>query len=142
MIVLDTNVVSEALRERPNENVLAWLDRQEPSETCVTAITAAELLVGAERLPDGQRRDLLLQMIHRILDVGYHGRIEPFDQAAAYEYATIRARRERDGRPIGIADAQIAAICTALGTGLATRNTKDFEGLGILLIDPWDPSAA
>ena len=76
-------------------------------------------------------------MIRGILNEDFHGRILPFDERASVRYADIVAGRERIGRPIGVADAQIAAICRDVGAILATRNTADFEETGTELIDPW-----
>lgn len=76
-------------------------------------------------------------MIRGILTEDFHGRVLPFDERASVRYAEIVSGREGTGRPIGVADAQIAAICCDLGDILATRNTSDFEETGIELIDPW-----
>lgn len=138
MIVLDTNVLSELMRARPDPRVVAWLDAQEPARLSVTAITAAELLYGVARLPVGSRRSRLSTMVGEMLEIDFAGRVLPFDAAAAVEYARICAGRERRGRPVGSADAQIGAIATACGaSALATRNTKDFDQMGLDLVDPW-----
>jgi hypothetical protein len=64
--------------------------------------------------------------------------VEPLDVRAAGCYAEIVDARDRLGLPIGIADAQIAAICASRSAVLATRNTKDFTNTGVQLINPWD----
>ena len=137
MIILDTNVISELSRHVPDPGVLAWLDSLEISEVATTAITAAELRYGVARLPEGHRKRELTVMIRGILSEDFYGRILPFDERASVRYADIVTGRERADRPIGVADAQIAAICRDLGAILATRNTPDFEETGIELIDPW-----
>ena len=137
MIVLDTNVISELARQVPDPGVLSWLDSLEVSGLVTTAITAAELRYGVARLPDGHRKRELAAVIQGILTEDFHGRVLPFDERASVRYADIVAGRERAGRPIGIADAQIAAICRDLSATLATRNPADFEETGIELIDPW-----
>ena len=137
MIILDTNVVSELARQVPDPGVLAWLDSLEISEVATTAITAAELRYGVARLPEGHRKRELTVMIRGILTEDFYGRVLPFDERASVRYADIATGRERMGRPIGVADAQIAAICRDSGATLATRNTPDFEETGIKLIDPW-----
>lgn len=137
MIVLDTNVISELARQAPYPGVLSWLDSLEVSEIATTAVTAAELRYGVVRLPDGHRQRELAVIIRGILVEDFHGRILPFDERAAVRYAEIVTGRERIGRPIGVADAQIAAICRDSGATLATRNAADFEETGIELIDPW-----
>lgn len=135
MIILDTNVISELARQVPDAGVLAWLDSLEISEVATTAVTAAELRYGVARLPDGQRKRELTVMIRGILTEDFYGRVLPFDERASVRYADIVTGRERIGRPIGVADAQIAAICRDSGAVLATRNTPDFEETGIDLID-------
>ena len=137
MIILDTNVISELSRHVPDPGVLAWLDSLEISEVATTAITAAELRYGVARLPEGHRKRELTVMIRGILSEDFYGRILPFDERASARYADIVTGREKIGRPVGVADAQIAAICRDLGATLATRNTSDFEETGIELIDPW-----
>ena len=137
MIVLDTNVISELARQVPDPGVLSWLDSLEVSELATTAISAAELRYGVARLPEGHRKRELTVVIRGILTEDFHGRVLPFDERASVRYAEIVSGRERIGRPIGVADAQIAAICRDLGATLTTRNTADFEETGIELIDPW-----
>lgn len=137
MIVLDTNVISELTREAPEPGVISWLDSLSAAEVATTAITAAELLYGAARLPSGHRKTELTAAIRRLLSDDFQGRILPFDERAARGYADIVTGRERLGRPIGVAGAQIAAICLISEAALATRNTDDFEETGIELIDPW-----
>jgi predicted nucleic acid-binding protein len=137
VIVLDTNVISELTRRIPDSGVLAWLDSLEISEVATTAVTAAELRYGLARLPDGHRKRELTAAIRGILVEDFYGRILPFDERASVRYAEVVAGRDKVGRPIGVADAQIAAICRDSGATLATRNTADFEETGIELIDPW-----
>ena len=138
MIVLDTNVISELARTIPDPGVLAWLDSLEVSGVATTAVTAAELRYGVARLPDGHRKRDLTVVIRGILTEDFRGRVLPFDERACVRYADIVTGRERIGRPIGVADAQIAAICRDLDAALATRNAADFEESGIDLIDPWN----
>ena len=137
MIVLDTNVISELARPVPDPGVLSWLDSLEVSGLVTTAVTAAELRYGVARLPDGHRKRELAVVVQGILTEDFRARVLPFDERASVRYADVVAGRERAGRPIGIADTQIAAICRDLGATLATRNTADFEDTGIELIDPW-----
>lgn len=142
MIILDTNVLSELARRTPNEDVVAWLDSLPPSEVATTAITAAELLYGVARLPVGRRKTELADTVRSVLEDEFHGRVEPFDVAAAGHLAVVVSTRDATGRPISVADAQIAAVCRKLRATLATRNVKDFEGAGIAVIDPWDSDRA
>lgn len=138
MIILDTNVISELARVDPEPDVVAWLDSQPAAEIAITAITAAELLYGVARLPDGRRRAALAGIINALINEDFRGRVQPFDGQAADRYATVVVGREKLGRPISMADAQIAAICRVYSATLATRNIGDFTDTGISLINPWD----
>ena len=137
MIVLDTNVVSELMRDHPQAQVLFWLDDQPASTLFVTAITEAELRYGVEILPVGQRRDRLSAEIEGTLQEDFAGRILPFDSAAARAYAVIAAARRAAGRPINQADCQIAAIARSRAARVATRDVADFAGCGVEVVNPW-----
>jgi len=139
MIVLDTNVVSELMRSAPDELVVEWVDRQPAEEVHLTAISVAELLYGVGRLPEGQRKAKLARSIEAMLSDDFDHRILAFDETAAAHYADIVVHRERIGRPISSADAQIAATCRSHGAVLATRNSGDFTETGIKISDPWAP---
>ena len=137
MIVLDTNVISEIFRPEPEARVVTWLEGL-TGDVAITAVTLAELLAGVHRLPEGQRRTALVEQVDLALEPYRATRaILPFDAAAAEQYAEVLAVRERVGRPIHTADAQIAAICRVHGATCATRNVKDFDGTGIDVVNPW-----
>jgi predicted nucleic acid-binding protein len=138
MIVLDTNVLSEALKPLPSDAVLRWLGAQAPSDAFTTSITVAEILYGIEMLPAGKRRAQLLAATEKMFVEQFEDRILPFDESAARLFAGIVASRVAFGRPISQLDAMIAAIARLHRAALATRNTADFENCGITLIDPWN----
>lgn len=140
MIVLDTNVVSELMRDNAHAEVLAWMDERPTRELFVTAVTEAEIRTGIAFLPEGKRRKGLGEAAEQVLNNLFAGRVLPFDSSAARAYAEIAAARRAAGRPISQADGQIAAIAGSRGMAVATRNVGDFEGMGIDIIDPW-PSA-
>jgi predicted nucleic acid-binding protein len=137
MIILDTNVLSELLRPEPASQVEQWLSMVDGTQVYFTTIGEAELRHGAAILPISKRRTLLTAAIEGLLAEDFRDRILPFDRAAASAYATIAAARRASGRPISQFDCQIAAIARARAATVATRNTKDYEGCGIKLIDPW-----
>ena len=137
MIIIDTNVISELLRPTPEPAVEEWLGEQDGLSIYLTAISEAELRYGVAIMSSGKRRDGLGVAIDRILRDDMAGRILPFDSAAARAYADIAASRRSAGKPISQADCQIAAIARAHTAPVATRNTPDFEGCGIDLINPW-----
>lgn len=137
MIVLDTNVLSEAIRPVPAGRVVSWLARQPPAQLFTTTIAEAELLYGLALLPASKRRSALEQAMRRMLAEDFAERVLPFDSAAAREFAAIAAARRRRGRPIAAFDAQIAAIARSRDAMVATRNIGDFEGCGVAVVDPW-----
>ena len=137
MIVLDTNVVSELMRSTPSAGVVASVDAWSTDAVCLTAITVAELLYGIARLPDGRRKAELAALVESMLSDDFDDRVLAFDAAAAAHYADIVASRERSGRPVSAAAAQIAAICRSYGAILATRNVADFVDVGLQIVNPW-----
>lgn len=137
MIILDTNVISEVFKSQPQTQVVLWLESL-TGEVAITAVTLAELLAGVRRLPDGKRKSALGTRIDTALQPYRDTRaVLAFDDEAADHYADILVARDEAGLPISTADAQIAGICRAHAATCATRNTKDFVGTGIGLIDPW-----
>ncbi|NCX88187.1 MAG: type II toxin-antitoxin system VapC family toxin [Betaproteobacteria bacterium] len=137
MIILDTNVLSELLRPEPAKQVERWLSTQDGVKVYFTTVGEAELRHGVAQLPAGKRRKGLNTAIESLLDEDFRDRILPFDRAAARAYAAIAAERRAAGRPISQFDCQIAAIARTHEATMATRNTSDFEGCGVELIDPW-----
>ena len=136
MIVLDTNVVSELMRSAPERRVVSWVTQQSAAELATTSVTLAEVRYGILRLPDGRRRGLLLDAFDDVF-TAFREKVLPFDAPAAAQYADIAAERELAGQPISGFDGQIAAICRARQATLATRNTNDFGGLGLDVVNPW-----
>lgn len=137
MIAVDTNVVSELMKADPAPAVVEWARAVADDQLVVPAVVAAELLHGLGRLPGGSRRDRLESALATFFGRLGDDHVLPFDGRAAAEYAVARTRRERAGTPMDTMDALIAATCRAHGAVLATRNTKDFVGAGVELIDPW-----
>ncbi|PTU75216.1 type II toxin-antitoxin system VapC family toxin [Pseudomonas mangrovi] len=137
MILLDTNVLFELMRSKPDPRVLAWVDAQPANQLAICAITVAEILYGIARMPDGKRKQGLLDMASAMFDEDFAGNILPFDADAAVHYAEIAAESEARGRVVEMADAQIAAIGRLHDAMVATRNTRHLEPLGVGLVDPW-----
>lgn len=136
MIVLDTNVVAELMRPSPSPLVITWLRSRRAATLYTTAVTLAEVRYGIERLPDGRRKQQLRRAADNVF-AAFPDQVLAFDAAAAVAYADVVARRERTGSPIGGFDAQIAAVCRVHDAPLATRNVKDFHGIGVDTVDPW-----
>ena len=140
MIVLDTNVISETLKHEPDRAVLAWLDSL-TDDVALTSITVGELFTGIRQMPEGRRRDALLAAVETDFDKFDHDVLLPFDDAAARTYARLHEACRLNGRALSTEDGMIASTALVNGAVLATRNTKDFEGFGLRLIDPWQASA-
>ena len=137
MIVLDTNVISELMKDQPERRVFDWVQQQTAANLYTTSVTQAEILNGLLLLPAGKRRDAIRSAAEKMFGHVFAERILSFDSAAAPAYAQIASQRRRGGRPISQFDAQIAAIVQSRGGELATRNTVDFEGCAIKLQNPW-----
>ncbi len=137
MIVLDTNVVSELMRSTPEPRVVQWVDSFAAADVFVTAVTAAELVYGVARLSAGRRKRELVAKVGALIEEDFKDQVLPFDWLAAVDYADIVASRERVGRPISMADAQIAAISRHWSADLATRNVADFVDIGVSVVNPW-----
>lgn len=138
MTILDTNVVSEIMRSVPAPVVLRWLSDQISEELHLTAITVAEVLYGIELLPPGKRQEILRAGAEQLFRVIFTDRILTFDARAAREFSRIASSRRKQGRPMSEFDAQIAAIARAKNAVIATRDTGDFEGCGVRLVNPWE----
>jgi predicted nucleic acid-binding protein len=138
VIVLDTNVISEPMRARPDAAVVAWLNEQSDIALFTTSVTVMELRFGLERLPEGKRKADLWEVLDFTLSRLVGPRVLPFDVPAATEAARIAASAEATGAPIGQADAQIAAIARAHGFAIATRDVAPFETAGLPVMNPWD----
>lgn len=137
MIVLDTNVISELQGRLHSDRILSWLDGFAAETVFLTTITVGEIRFGLELLADGKRKTTLIAEFEAI-EAEFSGRVLGFSGDAAHRYGMISARRQKLGRRMETKDAMIAAICIAHGATLATRNTKDFEGLDLRLINPFE----
>ena len=137
MILLDTNVLSEALRPGPHPHVVGWLDRQQIGNLYLAAPSLAQLLLGVAMLPEGRRKLNLLADLTDLLDAYLGERIVAFDAAAALAFADVVARARAHGRSVCLVDGQIAAIARAGTFTVASRNTAPFRTAGVPVIDPW-----
>ena len=137
MIVLDTNVLSEPLKIRPEPKVLAWLDAQGAETLYMSAISYAELRFGLLKLADGKRKNELAAKIERALQL-FKDRMLGFTVEAAEQLAQIGARCKKIGKPATAPDAYIAAIAAANGFSVATRNVDHFKHTCVSVINPWE----
>lgn len=140
MIILDTNVLSEFMQSTPTSRVRDWLDAQPTDTIWTTSISVMELRSGVEILPSGKRRDHLGNSLDILITRLFVERILPFDLQAAEMSARIFAKRRGSGRPVEWRDAQIAGVALSRNARLATRNLRDFDAVGLELINPWNPA--
>lgn len=138
MIVLDTNVVSEPMKPFADPKIVAWLDGQVIETLFFTSVGLAELLIGIEILPEGKRKQGLLDKLDYITGRLFQQRILPFDTAAAITMSQINRRAVQAGYNATFPDAQIAAIATVHGFTVATRDEKPFRAMGASVVNPWD----
>ncbi|GGA85257.1 VapC ribonuclease Y4jK [Brucella endophytica] len=136
MIVLDTNVVSEAMKPEPALVVRDWLDEQAAETLYLSSVTVAELLFGIGALPDGRRKQQLATTLDGLLAL-FDGRILAFDMDAARHYADLAVAARNAGKGFPTPDGYIAAIATAHGFAVATRDDSAFKAAGVPVIDPW-----
>lgn len=137
MLILDTNVVSALMRPEMNEVVVAWVDRQPASLIWSTSICLMEIWTGLHLMPAGRRKKALSEGFAQLRHGLLSDRILAFDAAAAEEGAAVAAHQLGRGVNADIGDYQIAGIARARHATLATRNIRDFDDLGITLVDPW-----
>lgn len=137
MIILDTNVLSALMRDRPDEVVERWLDLQPRLSIWTTSVTIFEIRVGLLTMPLGRRRVRLERDFEQYVDEQLETRVADFDRAAAEETAALLARRKQAGRPVDLRDGMIAGIAIARHATLATRNMRHFADLPVSVVDPW-----
>lgn len=135
--LLDTNVVSEWTKPRPDQGVVDWLAAVDEDRVFLSVITLAETRRGIERLAAGSRRQRLDTWLREVLAPRFEDRVLPVDATVADRWGTIVAARETAGRPIASMDALIAATAAVHALTLVTRNTRDFEGSVDAMLDPW-----
>ncbi|MBS0454647.1 MAG: type II toxin-antitoxin system VapC family toxin [Proteobacteria bacterium] len=141
MILLDTNVVSEAMKPQAHPRVRAWLDDQAAETLFLSSVTVAELLFGIGALPAGRRKSGLAEVFQGVVAL-FDDRVLGFDANAAKHYADIALRARAAGKGFPLPDGYIAAIAASHGFAVATRDTSPFEAASLQVIDPWaDPMA-
>ncbi|MBS7538913.1 type II toxin-antitoxin system VapC family toxin [Ancylobacter lacus] len=136
MILLDTNVISEAMKPTPDDTVRAWLDEQAAETLYLSSVTIAELLYGIGALPAGKRKDRLTDAMDGVMEL-FADRVLPFDVAAAQRYADLAVKARGAGKGFPTPDGYIAAIAAARGFTVATRDTSAFHAAGVAVINPW-----
>lgn len=137
MIVLDTNVICEAMKPQPHPAVRAWLNDQAAETLYLSSVTLAELLFSIAALPAGKRKDMLALAVDGLLEL-FQGRVLPFDAEAARQYAELAVIARATGRGFPTPDGYIAAIAVSRGYIVATRDTAPFQAANVAVINPWE----
>jgi hypothetical protein len=137
MILLDTNVISEAMRPSPEPAVMAWLNSRNTAELWTSTIVVAEVYSGLDLMPAGKRQRQLVERADLMFDRFFGTRILAFDLSAARAYGAVLKSRQAQGLPIDEMDALLAATALANGSALATRNVSHFESCGVHVLNPW-----
>ena len=136
MIIVDTNILTEPLKPKPDQAVSDWLDNQAPDSLFLTATVVSEALFGIERLPDGKRKTAFRQGFEILLTTYFANAVLPFNENAARCFAQIVAYAARNGKAIHVSDGQIAAVALERGFAVATRDVTPFEAAGCRVIRP------
>lgn len=137
MIILDTNVVSEAMKPDPHPSVRSWLNVQNAETLYLSSVTLAELMFGIGALPSGRRKDMLGMALDGLLSI-FNQRVLPFDTEAARRYSELALIAKSTGRGLPTPDGYIAAIAASRGYMVATRDTSPFKAAGVSVINPWE----
>ena len=133
--LVDTNVLSEPARAKPDPRVVDWL-RVNESELYISTLTVGEIRRGIERLPAGKRHDQLLAWLQKLCDC-MKGRILTFNLSTAHVWGQLKAGWDGQGITLPSLDSQIAATAHRHSLTLVTRNTKDFEKAGVRILNPF-----
>jgi predicted nucleic acid-binding protein len=135
--LLDTNVISEWVKPQPHRGVIRWLVEADEDRVFISVISIAEIRRGLERIAKGRRRERIAAWLREDLPVRFEGRILPVDLVIAHEWGVAIERARRRGIVLSVMDAFLAATARTRELTLVTRNTKDFQDLGLSLFDPW-----
>jgi len=137
-LLLDTNVLSEVTKPRPDERVLEWLDQLDEDRAFISVVSIAEIRRGVALMDGGRKRDALAEWLSHDLPQRFEGRVMPVQEPVALAWGDLMALAKRNGLGLTSMDGLIAATAVAHDLVLATRNTKDFEGLGVEILNPWE----
>jgi predicted nucleic acid-binding protein len=136
--LLDTNIPSELMRQRPEPRVTGWVAARDISELFLSVVSIGELETGFTTMQDAARRTRLELALQRHLAILFPGRVLPVTQPIAALWGRLDGMRQLSGRPLGAPDGMIAATAIEHDLTLVTRNVKDFERLGVSILNPWD----
>lgn len=137
--LLDTCVISEFAKPKPNGRIVAWLKRQPERSLYLSTVTVGEIQYGISRLPLSKRREALQAWLETDLMQRFQRRIVGIDVSVARQWGRVRAQGQRTGRPMPVVDSLIAAVAIVYDMTIVTRNAGDIERSGARWLDPWNP---
>jgi len=137
-LLLDTNVPSELTRSQPDPRLMQWVRSAAHEDLYVSVITLGEIRKGFTMLPAGKRRQQLERWLAEEMEPWFEGRILPVDRRVADRWGILEGQRRLQGRPLNMADGLIAATSLEHDLTLVTRNVRDYDGLGVTLVNPWE----
>ncbi|MDH5433331.1 MAG: type II toxin-antitoxin system VapC family toxin [Gammaproteobacteria bacterium] len=140
--LLDTCVISELFKPKPNQNLTKWIESQEEYELYVSVLTFGEIEKGIEKVSDENRKEKIKLWVEEDLKNRFEGRIIPLDLDIAIQWGRIQGSAEQTGKPMPAIDGLIAASGLAYDLVVVTRNTKDMQQSGVQLLDPWELKGA
>ena len=135
--MLDTCVISELVKPRPDENVVRWIDSVDERRLYLSVLTLGELEKGITKLQASQRKDDLREWLEHDLTARFEGRILPVDFAVAAAWGTLQGEAERSGKKLPVIDSLLAATAEIHQLTIATRNVADFERCSVAILNPW-----
>lgn len=136
--LLDTCIISELVKTKPNKKVVAWIKSCHEESFCLSALTIGEIQKGITKLRDSKRKKHLQSWIDSELKNRFSGRILNVNTEVAKKWGEIQGHAEKEGRILPAIDALIAATGICYGLIVVTRNTSDMENSGVSLFNPWE----
>lgn len=135
--LLDTCLISELVAKQPNQQVLDWLDAQDPEILYLSVITIGEIAKGITKLATSKRKESLTKWLNEALTSRFEGRILSIDTPTMVLWGNLVGQLEQGGRPLPVMDSLIAATALQHSLSLVTRNENDFAGTGVVIFNPW-----
>ena len=135
--LLDTCVISEIVKLKPNKNVISWLEKQDESHLFLSVLTFGEIEKGIEKAPDKIRKKKLRLWVEEDLKQRFEGRVLPIDLQVTNQWGILQGKSELAGKPMPAIDGLIAVSGLVNNCIVVTRNTSDMEQSTVELFDPW-----
>ena len=136
--LLDTCVISELVSPRQNEKVVKWIQEKEENDLFLSVLTIGEIYKGIAKLPDSKKKRSLLKWVEDDLKKRFKGRILDITEEIAGQWGEMQGESEKKGRKMPVIDGLIAATAIEENLTVVTRNTKDIENSGAMIINPWE----